>query len=340
MTILATCVCLALATPYPNNDSDGINAALEEIEIVFTVIFTAECVMKIIAMGFVAHDGAYLRHAWNFLDFTIVIVGLLSSILSSVMEGFDVKALRAFRVLRPLRLVSGVPSLQVVMNSILMAMIPLFHIALLVLFVIAIYAIIGLEMFEGQLHQTCFHNITGEMMNDPSNCGGGFDCQDEDDPYWVCRLYWEGPNDGITNFDNIGLAMLTVFQCISLEGWTDVMYNLQDGMGAGWEWVYFTSMVVFGAFFVMNLILGVLSGEFSKQKGKAESRGEFQQLREQQQIEESLRGYLDWITTAEYSESMVNGTVPTGDGEQTENEDDNQPPTFWKTSLESFNRYA
>jgi hypothetical protein len=26
------------------------------------------------------------------------------------MEGFDVKALRAFRVLRPLRLVSGVPS--------------------------------------------------------------------------------------------------------------------------------------------------------------------------------------------------------------------------------------
>lgn len=35
---------------------------------------------------------------------------------------------------------------------------------------------------------------------------------------------WLGPNDGITNFDNIGLAMLTVFQCISLEGWTDVMY--------------------------------------------------------------------------------------------------------------------
>lgn len=35
---------------------------------------------------------------------------------------------------------------------------------------------------------------------------------------------WPGPNDGITNFDNFGLAMLTVFQCVSLEGWTDVMY--------------------------------------------------------------------------------------------------------------------
>ena len=36
---------------------------------------------------------------------------VVSTILSTLqIEGFDVKALRAFRVLRPLRLVSGVPS--------------------------------------------------------------------------------------------------------------------------------------------------------------------------------------------------------------------------------------
>lgn len=40
----------------------------------------------------------------------------------------------------------------------------------------------------------------------------------------VCREYWEGPNKGITNFDNIGFAMLTVFQCITMEGWTQVLY--------------------------------------------------------------------------------------------------------------------
>jgi hypothetical protein len=70
-------------------------------------------------------------------------------------------------------------------------------------------------------------------------------------------------------------------------------------MSGSWHWIYFTSMVVFGAFFVMNLILGVLSGEFSKQKGKAESRGDFQAIREQQRIEEDLRGYLEWITKAD-----------------------------------------
>ena len=40
----------------------------------------------------------------------------------------------------------------------------------------------------------------------------------------VCKVGWEGPNDGITNFDNFAFAMLTVFQCITMEGWTDVLY--------------------------------------------------------------------------------------------------------------------
>ena len=53
--------------------------------------------------------------------------------------------------------------LQVVLNSIIMAMIPLLHIALLVIFVILIYAIIGLELFSGILHKTCFNNGTGEF---------------------------------------------------------------------------------------------------------------------------------------------------------------------------------
>jgi len=49
----------------------------------------------------------------------------------------------------------------------------------------------------------------------------------------------------------------------------------------------------------MNLILGVLSGEFSKEREKAKARGDFHKLREKQMIEEDLRGYLDWITQAE-----------------------------------------
>ncbi|CAH2099000.1 unnamed protein product [Euphydryas editha] len=312
-TIFANCVALAVYTPFPASDSNYTNWVLEKIEYIFLVIFTGECVMKIIAYGFVMHPGSYLRNGWNLLDFTIVVIGMVSTVLSSIFkDAFDVKALRAFRVLRPLRLVSGVPSLQIVLNSILKAMVPLLHIALLVIFVIIIYAIIGLELFSGKMHKSCYNRLTDEIMDNPHPCDvdNGFNCSMIGEEM-ECREGWEGPNFGITNFDNFGLSMLTVFQCITLEGWTDVMYNIQDAMGNSWEWIYFVSMVILGAFFVMNLILGVLSGEFSKEREKAKNRGDFQKLREKQQLEEDLKGYLDWITQAEYLEPLAdqNDTV-------------------------------
>lgn len=119
--------------------------------------------------------------------------------------------------------------LQVVLNSILRAMVPLLHIALLVLFVIIIYAIIGLELFSGKMHKTCFDSKGRKFGgNTPVHpCGGnGFQCSDHIVPNLTCRFYWDGPNHGITNFDNFGLSMLTVFQCVTLEGWTDVLYNV------------------------------------------------------------------------------------------------------------------
>merc|ERR1719443_1955919 len=70
--------------------------------------------------------------------------------------GPDLAMLRTFRVLRPLKLVSGVPSLQVVMSSIAKAIGPLVNIALLLLFAIIIFAIIGLEFYAGALNRTCY----------------------------------------------------------------------------------------------------------------------------------------------------------------------------------------
>ncbi|XP_076862626.1 voltage-dependent L-type calcium channel subunit alpha-1C isoform X4 [Brachyhypopomus gauderio] len=318
MTIFANCVALAVYIPFPEDDSNATNFNLERVEYLFLIIFTVEAFLKVIAYGLLCHPNAYLRNGWNLLDFIIVVVGLFSAILEQATKGdggtpiggkaagFDVKALRAFRVLRPLRLVSGVPSLQVVLNSIIKAMVPLLHIALLVLFVIIIYAIIGLELFMGKMHRTCFFIRDGQKgaisEEKPAPCAPnssahGRHCSPPN--ITQCYVGWEGPNDGITNFDNFAFAMLTVFQCITMEGWTDVLYWMQDAMGYELPWVYFVSLVIFGSFFVLNLVLGVLSGEFSKEREKAKARGDFQKLREKQQLEEDLKGYLDWITQAE-----------------------------------------
>ncbi|XP_008407924.1 calcium channel, voltage-dependent, L type, alpha 1D subunit, a isoform X5 [Poecilia reticulata] len=323
IAIFANCMALAVYVPFPEDDSNSTNHDLETVEYAFLIIFTIETFLKIIAYGLVMHQNAYVRNGWNMLDFVIVVIGLFSVVLEFLTKdekgegdgesshpsthghggkpgGFDVKALRAFRVLRPLRLVSGVPSLQVVLNSIIKAMVPLLHIALLVLFVIIIYAIIGLELFIGKMHATCYIGGTDLIAEeDPAPCaisGHGRQCPINGTQ---CREGWHGPNGGITNFDNFLFAMLTVFQCITMEGWTDVLYWMNDAMGFELPWVYFVSLVIFGSFFVLNLVLGVLSGEFSKEREKAKARGDFQKLREKQQLEEDLKGYLDWITQAE-----------------------------------------
>ncbi|XP_061239729.1 voltage-dependent L-type calcium channel subunit alpha-1S isoform X1 [Bos javanicus] len=316
LTIFANCVALAVYLPMPEDDNNRLNLGLEKLEYFFLIVFSIEAAMKIIAYGFLFHQDAYLRSGWNVLDFIIVFLGVFTVILeqvnliqsntapmSSKGAGLDVKALRAFRVLRPLRLVSGVPSLQVVLNSIFKAMLPLFHIALLVLFMVVIYAIIGLELFKGKMHKTCYFigtDIVATVENEkPSPCartGSGRPCTISGSE---CRGGWPGPNHGITHFDNFGFSMLTVYQCITMEGWTDVLYWVNDAIGNEWPWIYFVTLILLGSFFILNLVLGVLSGEFTKEREKAKSRGTFQKLREKQQLEEDLRGYLSWITQGE-----------------------------------------
>lgn len=44
----------------------------------------------------------------------------------------------------------------------------------------------------------------------------------------MCNRGWLGPNYGITQFDNILFAVLTVFQCITMEGWTEMLYFVSD----------------------------------------------------------------------------------------------------------------
>uniref|UniRef100_A0A8C2HH29 Voltage-dependent L-type calcium channel subunit alpha n=1 Tax=Cyprinus carpio TaxID=7962 RepID=A0A8C2HH29_CYPCA len=313
LTIFANCVALAVFLPMPEEDTNNTNLTLESLEYIFLIIFTLECFLKIVAYGLLFHEGAYLRNCWNILDFVIVFMGLFTLGVDTINTiagvpkekggGFDMKALRAFRVLRPLRLVSGVPSLQVVMSSILKSMLPLFHIALLVFFMVTIYAIMGLELFKCKMHKTCYYqgtNIIAIRENEkPSPCaqaGHGRRCTINGTE---CRAGWPGPNFGITHFDNFGFSMLTVFQCITMESWTDVLYWINDAMGNDWPWIYFLTLILLGSFFILNLVLGVLSGEFTKEREKSRSRGEYQKLREGQQMDEDLKGYMEWITHAE-----------------------------------------
>ncbi|KAM9784218.1 voltage-dependent P/Q-type calcium channel subunit alpha-1A isoform 8-T8 [Syngnathus typhle] len=292
-TIIANCIVLALEQHLPDGDKTPLSERLDATEMYFIGIFCFESGIKILALGFAFHKNSYLRNGWNVMDFVVVLTGILSTVGSD----FDLRTLRAVRVLRPLKLVSGIPSLQVVLKSIMKAMIPLLQIGLLLFFAILMFAIIGLEFYMGKFHTTCFDNHTGEIREE-------FPCGTEPPSRLcpegtTCRKYWLGPNYGITQFDNILFAILTVFQCITMEGWTELLYYSNDASGSAWNWMYFIPLIIIGSFFMLNLVLGVLSGEFAKERERVENRSEFLKLRRQQQIERELNGYLEWICKAE-----------------------------------------
>ncbi|KAH8859404.1 Voltage-dependent calcium channel type A subunit alpha-1 [Schistosoma japonicum] len=311
-TILANCIVLAMEMHLPSNDKTTLSEKLEQTETYFLIIFCVEALLKIVALGFAFHRNAYLRNIWNIMDFIVVVTGLLAYILPNLNQ----PAVRALRVLRPLKLVTGFESLQIVLKSIIRAMAPLLQISLLVLFAIIIFAIIGLEFYSGGFHMTCFDLYNPDYLplslpNRPSlaPCSlsngsatstgsvphGAFVCPTN----YVCKGYWEGPNYGITSFDNIGYAMLTVFQCITMEGWTEIMYSTNDAFGDRFNYLYFVPLIILGSFFMLNLVLGVLSGEFAKERERVEKRRAFLKLRRQQQTEKEFNGYMDWIQKAE-----------------------------------------
>ena len=68
----------------------------------------------------------------------------------------------------------------------------------------------------GETVQPCDHESNGMFTGRQCNISNNE----------ICREYWVGPNEGISTFDNILLAILTVSQCITMEGWTDIMYSV------------------------------------------------------------------------------------------------------------------
>ncbi|CAN8020399.1 unnamed protein product [Ixodes persulcatus] len=75
LTIIANCIVLALEEHLPKGDRTPLAQKLEKTEPYFLGIFCVEALLKIVALGFILHRGAYLRNIWNIMDFVVVVTG-------------------------------------------------------------------------------------------------------------------------------------------------------------------------------------------------------------------------------------------------------------------------
>lgn len=130
-----------------------------------------------------------------------------------------------------------------------------------------VFAIAGTQLLTGQLKKRCVSIENGTLYDEEYLCGSMNECPDG----YFCGKQNANPNFGVTNFDNILFSLLVVFQCITLEGWSDIMVQFQQCYSA-YSFMLFLPVVFIGAFFLVNLTLAVINSSFSQAQKRQEQR--------------------------------------------------------------------
>ena len=66
------------------------------------------------------------------------------------------------------------------------------------------------------------------------------------------------------NFNNLPNAISAIFEALTLEGWSTQMYFLIDTGNGPLAVAFYLLLVIFGSYFILNLILAVIMGSFTK----------------------------------------------------------------------------
>lgn len=120
----------------------------------------------------------------------------------------------------------------------------------------------------------CNASAQPHSANAPTNVS----CVNWNQYYTNCTAGDKNPFQGSISFDNIGLAWVAIFLVISLEGWSDIMYYVQDAHSF-WDWIYFVLLIVIGSFFMINLCLVVIATQFSETKKREMERMRMERAR-------------------------------------------------------------
>ncbi|XP_044888464.1 sodium channel protein type 2 subunit alpha-like isoform X12 [Mauremys mutica] len=141
-TILTNCVFMTMSNPPEWT---------KNVEYTFTGIYTFESLIKILARGFCLEGFTFLRDPWNWLDFSVI----LMAYVTEFVDLGNVSALRTFRVLRALKTISVIPGLKTIVGALIQSVKKLSDVMILTVFCLSVFALIGLQLFMGNLRHKC-----------------------------------------------------------------------------------------------------------------------------------------------------------------------------------------
>uniref|UniRef100_A0A6Q2YAJ5 Sodium channel protein n=1 Tax=Esox lucius TaxID=8010 RepID=A0A6Q2YAJ5_ESOLU len=306
-TILTNCIFMTFSDPPEWS---------KQVEYTFTGIYTFESLVKIVARGFCIDGFTFLRDPWNWLDFMVISMAYITEFV----DLGNVSALRTFRVLRALKTISVIPGLKTIVGALIQSVKKLSDVMILTVFCLSVFALIGLQLFMGNLRQKCVIwpiNSTenylangskgfdwDEYINNASNfyflpgqldallCGNSSDSGRCPEGY-TCMKAGRNPNYGYTSFDSFGWAFLALFRLMTQDFWENLyMLTLR---AAGKTYMIFFVLVIFvGSFYLVNLILAVVAMAYEEQnqatmeeaeQKEAEFKAMLEQIKNQQEAD-------------------------------------------------------
>ncbi|XP_051624243.1 sodium channel protein type 5 subunit alpha-like [Manacus candei] len=185
--IIVIFICLNMVVMMAENNQEGTKEVLNKINYFFVAVFTAECVIKMLALR--QH---YFKSGWNLFDFIVVVLSIVSIGVSEAFQKFVsptlLRTIRLVRIGRILRLIRKARGLQTLLFALLMSLPALVNIGLLLFLIMFIYAVVGMANF-------------------------------------AC-LPWEGGIDNIFNFQTFSGSILCLFQITTSAGWDSLLAPL------------------------------------------------------------------------------------------------------------------
>ncbi|XP_027554851.1 sodium channel protein type 8 subunit alpha isoform X2 [Neopelma chrysocephalum] len=304
-TILTNCVFMTFSNPPEWS---------KNVEYTFTGIYTFESLVKIIARGFCIDGFTFLRDPWNWLDFSVIMMAYITEFVNLG----NVSALRTFRVLRALKTISVIPGLKTIVGALIQSVKKLSDVMILTVFCLSVFALIGLQLFMGNLRNKCviwpinvnetfldngsrgfdWEEYTNNMSNfyvipgaaDPLLCGNSSDAGQCPEGY-TCMKAGRNPNYGYTSFDTFSWAFLALFRLMTQDFWEN-LYQLTLRAAGKTYMIFFVLVIFVGSFYLVNLILAVVAMAYEEQnqatleeaeQKEAEFKAMLEQLKKQQE---------------------------------------------------------
>uniref|UniRef100_A0A803VS02 Sodium channel protein n=1 Tax=Ficedula albicollis TaxID=59894 RepID=A0A803VS02_FICAL len=270
--------------------------------------------VKIIARGFCIDGFTFLRDPWNWLDFSVIMMAYVTEFV----DLGNVSALRTFRVLRALKTISVIPGLKTIVGALIQSVKKLSDVMILTVFCLSVFALIGLQLFMGNLRNKCviwpinvnetfldngsrgfdWEEYTNNMSNfyiipgapDPLLCGNSSDAGQCPEGY-TCMKAGRNPNYGYTSFDTFSWAFLALFRLMTQDFWEN-LYQLTLRAAGKTYMIFFVLVIFVGSFYLVNLILAVVAMAYEEQnqatleeaeQKEAEFKAMLEQLKKQQE---------------------------------------------------------